>query len=735
MSHFYQDILDNSPAEISVINLAPGRHQFEVVFINKTKADNFGIDPQKAVGQKCYALFEPFRFQSDKNGEHCDGCPSLEAYGKTGRLIHRDWKYKHPYRHEIRICNITSRRIPNTDLTVEICRDGTIRKRVFELSLDLAKADTYTRIQNLIFDGFLQRMYFIRCRFYQIANDGESLVLKSFKQAVPSPASIFERELVEVETEALELTAKNSWPDKLLLEDKEIKPKFFYLTDIVNASSFQNSLFFNAISIEQCHRAQKLEKEKYPLWLDLPLSIGNKIIGKISLDLCVNDQMSASWMISDYEIELLDVLAKNISQAWENIRLLDMNELREIGKIVLVKKGQLLSDVLQEIVNSTSQFLSFDCTYLVIKNTDGSFVEVNRSIHGITTTTYSSLSGSIYAKWIEPLFRDRKENVLFIDPVPEEFKAQHPEKAEKIESWLLAPILTPEGEFKGVWKLDIGENHLFNDYLRDRIQLISQQIAIAIQSLQQDQELKKQNKLAVEAAAMAAQNLKEKESFYQTAEHEMIAPIEPIMSTFKLFKRKIEKLGITDKRLQQLPDEGIIHCQFLRYTFDNLDFLRQKNVYLDRVHAQIFKNVIIPVVETVREYANSLGVQIEYSGYQNVEKDMLLDVNRMRNVFFNLLRNAVKYSHKNTLITVRGIGASEGLSTIHIENKGIGVPSGWEEKIFQLYQRADNAKQYTAPGSGIGLYISRKIVEAHGGKIFLLKADEPTIFMLQMPKN
>ena len=196
----------------------------------------------------------------------------------------------------------------------------------------------------------------------------------------------------------------------------------------------------------------------------------------------------------------------------------------------------------------------------------------------------------------------------------------------------------------------------------------------------------------------------------------------------------MEHLDIKDKRLMQLADEGMTHCQFLRFTFDNFDFLRSEPIFLDLSQAQVFKEVIIPVVETVREYARDQGVQIEYSGYQIVEKYITLDVNRMRNVFFNLLRNAIKYSHRGSTIYVRGVKVTEGVSLIEVENRGIGIPEGWEERIFTLYQRADNARKLTTPGSGIGLYISRKIIVAHGGRLFLRKRNDPTIFAIELPK-
>ncbi len=737
---FFRDLLDYSPAEISVIDMSPGKNRFDILYINRTKAGIFGIAGEDVVGQKCHRVFESLRPLDGETAGCCPNCPSLEAYEKNGREIHRDWQYLHPASKQIRIVNITARRIPGTHQVIEVCRDNTMRRRISEMTSLLSRVESYQQIEEIIHNGFLAWLYFDRCRFYRLSSSSHELVLKSFKKGIVKSGQPGERELIDVAAEVV-LTRENSAADKALLENNDTTAKLYYIADLVPKEQAPDCRFQKAILLSQCHSTLQLEKSRYPIWLDLPISASGKIIGKISVDIA-QEAGAVGWSIADYEIESLELLAQTIGQAWENVRLLDVYELRKIDKIVWVSKGADLRDVLSQIMMSTCSYLGFDHSHIALDQGNNTVEIIDREFDTAGKARILSFSDSICGGVIEKFNKEREENPTIVDPIPDELRRTYKDigdqdlgSGREAKSCLATPMIDDDGVLVGAWYLESAKTQMFNEYVTDRIQVIARQMAGAVRRVQADKELEKQRDQAVKSQTEAEKNLEEKERFYQTAQHELLAPIDPIAATFKLFKRKVENLNIKDRRLLQLADEGITHCQFLRYTFDNFDFLRSEPIFLNHGDAQIFKEVIIPVVETVREFAKEQGVQIEYSGYQIVEKYISLDVNRMRNVFFNLLRNAIKYSHRGTVIYVRGVKVTEGVSLIEVENKGIGVPAGMEEDIFKLYERAENAKKLTTPGSGIGLYISRKIIQAHNGKLYLAHNHEPTIFSLELPKS
>jgi signal transduction histidine kinase len=94
------------------------------------------------------------------------------------------------------------------------------------------------------------------------------------------------------------------------------------------------------------------------------------------------------------------------------------------------------------------------------------------------------------------------------------------------------------------------------------------------------------------------------------------------------------------------------------------------------------------------------------------------DRERIQEVVLNLLDNAVKYSPRGRRIRVSGQVTSDEV-IIHVADLGQGIPLREQERIFERFQRVDNAASRRTQGAGLGLYICRAIVEAHGGRIWV----------------
>lgn len=109
----------------------------------------------------------------------------------------------------------------------------------------------------------------------------------------------------------------------------------------------------------------------------------------------------------------------------------------------------------------------------------------------------------------------------------------------------------------------------------------------------------------------------------------------------------------------------------------------------------------------------------------------------LESIFFNLLLNAIKYSHKDGKNVIRIEGKTDpvrGYILFRIVNDGIGVPEGEEDAIFDKCVRGSNSRQASPPGgSGYGLFISRLLAEMLGGYLILNSRDAPTEFELGIP--
>ena len=108
-----------------------------------------------------------------------------------------------------------------------------------------------------------------------------------------------------------------------------------------------------------------------------------------------------------------------------------------------------------------------------------------------------------------------------------------------------------------------------------------------------------------------------------------------------------------------------------------------------------------------------------------------LDTARFNHVLDNLLMNAIKYSQDEVRVRV---GAGDGNATIAITDRGIGIPQGELGAVFARFGRASNARRKGISGSGVGLYVSRKIVEVHGGSIAVQsKEGDGSTFTVTLP--
>ncbi|MFO0575198.1 MAG: HAMP domain-containing sensor histidine kinase [Polyangia bacterium] len=92
------------------------------------------------------------------------------------------------------------------------------------------------------------------------------------------------------------------------------------------------------------------------------------------------------------------------------------------------------------------------------------------------------------------------------------------------------------------------------------------------------------------------------------------------------------------------------------------------------------------------------------------------DERRLRQVISHLLVNAIKYGPEGGTITV-ALTCEEGRIHCEVRDEGRGVPAAFRSRLFQRFSQADSSTQRSSQGTGLGLFLSRHIVEAHGGRI------------------
>ncbi len=113
--------------------------------------------------------------------------------------------------------------------------------------------------------------------------------------------------------------------------------------------------------------------------------------------------------------------------------------------------------------------------------------------------------------------------------------------------------------------------------------------------------------------------------------------------------------------------------------------------------------------------------------------EVLMDADKIRIVFQNLVENALKYSDAGKSVTVSARPVDSSVE-VTVADEGIGISKLDQERIFSKYFRADNAKQKGPTGSGIGLFTTKHIIEEHGGSIwFESEKGKGTAFHFTLP--
>ena len=102
--------------------------------------------------------------------------------------------------------------------------------------------------------------------------------------------------------------------------------------------------------------------------------------------------------------------------------------------------------------------------------------------------------------------------------------------------------------------------------------------------------------------------------------------------------------------------------------------------------------------------------------------DVNLDVEKVQQVVVNMIDNAIYYSKPNSTIEVK-LKKSKNFAEFTVKDAGIGVPKEDQEKLFSKFFRAPNARTRRPDGTGVGLFLSKKVVVGHKGEI-IFKSEE-----------
>lgn len=224
-----------------------------------------------------------------------------------------------------------------------------------------------------------------------------------------------------------------------------------------------------------------------------------------------------------------------------------------------------------------------------------------------------------------------------------------------------------------------------------------------------------------------------KDEFVSLVSHQLRTPLTGMRWLIELLSR--EKKGLSKKSVDYVNSMDI-STQKMIYLVD--EFLNISRMELGKAYAVVPTeiNITALIKEVCSEqkiYAKPNHIDIVFNQVKSAPIYIMADADKMKQVFTNLINNAVKYSKVDGTVEV-GFMVEKDKVIFGVADSGIGVPEKDKELLFSKFYRASNAMSVDPHGSGLGLYIVKAIVEAHKGTIsFESEVGKGTKFFFTMP--
>jgi signal transduction histidine kinase len=227
------------------------------------------------------------------------------------------------------------------------------------------------------------------------------------------------------------------------------------------------------------------------------------------------------------------------------------------------------------------------------------------------------------------------------------------------------------------------------------------------------------------------QLLRMKDEFISTVSHELRTPLTSIIASLSLIERGLA--GALSDRGAQLVGVALQNGKRLNGLINEiLDVERLGSGITFELEPVELGEATTHAVEQNRPYAESLAVTIS----QHLPDEPLVvngDRGRIQQALSNLISNAAKFSEQGQEVDVTLCRMADR-ARVMVEDRGTGIPPGFEPRLFQRFAQVDNAERRGRPGSGLGLAITKHIIERHGGTIgYDTEVGRGTTFFFDLP--
>ncbi|MBI2773759.1 MAG: PAS domain-containing protein [Chloroflexi bacterium] len=217
-------------------------------------------------------------------------------------------------------------------------------------------------------------------------------------------------------------------------------------------------------------------------------------------------------------------------------------------------------------------------------------------------------------------------------------------------------------------------------------------------------------------------------AFFDMASHEIKTPLTALLGHVQLAQRRV-RTGKTEELGDVLARAERGGQRLVELVKDLLDVSRLDEGRLEIVHEPFdLGQLVEEVADGIRPTLEKQVLRVERAAGATIVD---ADSHRVTQILQNLIDNAVRYSPEGGPIDVT-VSRDGGEAIVRVSDRGIGVPEAEQPMLFQRFFRTSRALPYG--GTGLGLFISRRIAEAHRGRLWLEKSGpDGSVFALALP--
>jgi signal transduction histidine kinase len=295
--------------------------------------------------------------------------------------------------------------------------------------------------------------------------------------------------------------------------------------------------------------------------------------------------------------------------------------------------------------------------------------------------------------------------------------------------------------------LCLGQNQRSGYTKRDirTLETVTNELVIAIQNALSVQEVKEINATLQQRIDVATKELRSsnsqlrhidevKDEFISMASHQLRTPLTSVKGYISMVLEG--DVGAVSSQQKQLLGEAFNSSErMVRLISDflNVSRLQTGKFMIEKTPTDLAK-LVEQEVESLRVIASTHGLKLSYRQPKTFPT-IPLDEGKMRQVVMNFIDNAIYYSKENSTVMIELAIEGDGVK-FTVKDTGIGVPEAEQARLFHKFFRATNARKQRPDGTGVGLFLAKRVISEHSGKmIFSSVEGQGSTFGFYIPTN